>query len=242
MQEKTKVNIFWTGGMDSTFRVVQLLMTSEFLVQPHYIVRSEDSTGIELDAMIRIRRAISREYPELLPRLLPTIFTNEGLVPEFEDVREYIEELRKSIKIVDQYQMMSNYCKAFAIDRMEVAITNEFEFFEQFTNSLAFKAFVYPLKELTKPGLYNISRESNWNHLLDMTSTCRRPRKNIKACGTCSTCVDMVIQDMGFTLPLMSRMKANIQIPFRKYWRKKYPTHKDTWLFKLIERKFMHRL
>ncbi len=237
-----KINIFWTGGMDSTFRLVQLLMTTDFLVQPHYIVRSEDSTGIEIDSMIKIRRAISREYPELMPKLLPTLFTNEGNIPEYKDINKEIEALRKSIKIVAQYKIMLNYCKAFDIDQIEVAITSQFEFFEQFSNSHVFHSFIYPLKEITKPALYKIAKRDNWNHLLDMTSTCRRPIKKIKPCGICSTCVDMVMQGMGFTLPFTSRIKAHIEIPFRKYWRKNYPKHKDSKLFKYIQKKLEHKL
>jgi len=242
MQEETKVHIFWTGGMDSTFAVVQLLMTTESLVQPHYIVRYEDSTGIEIDTMIRIRRKICREFPDLRPRFLPTVYTNVDLIPEFDDIKDDVDNLKKKMKIVAQYQLMANYCVANNIEKIEVALTNEMESFEQFRASSAFKSFVYPIIDITKPQLYKIAKENNWNHFLDMTSTCRRPKKKIKACGMCTTCVDMVIQDMGFTLPLISRIKANIQAPLRKYWRGNYTKKKDTKLFQLIERKFEHKL
>ena len=38
--------------MDSTFNLIQRLLTTTVPVQPHYIVRHEDSTGIEIDTMM----------------------------------------------------------------------------------------------------------------------------------------------------------------------------------------------
>ncbi len=68
-----KTHVVWTGGWDSTFRVVQLLMTTDEVVQPHFLIRDEGSTDIEINAMNNIRRLISREYTSVMPRFLPTI-------------------------------------------------------------------------------------------------------------------------------------------------------------------------
>ena len=119
-----KINIFWTGGLDSTFRLIQLLTTTTGLVQPHYIVRHEDSTGIEINTMIQIRRTLVRQYPEVRSRFLPTIYTNEDLIPGFKDIDEQIEELKKAGKVAEQYQIMSNYCREFNINKIEVALTS----------------------------------------------------------------------------------------------------------------------
>ena len=86
-RKKEKVNhVFWTGGLDSSFRVINLLMTTKDPIQPHYIVRHEESTGNEIDAMNNIRRAASKKNPEFRSRLLPTIYTNEDSIQKvFED-------------------------------------------------------------------------------------------------------------------------------------------------------------
>ena len=47
-----KAHLFWTGGWDSTFRLLQLLLEENKIVQTHYVIRSEQSTGQEIDTMI----------------------------------------------------------------------------------------------------------------------------------------------------------------------------------------------
>jgi len=246
MTEPTKqINIFWTGGLDSTFRLVQLLTTTTYMVQPHYIVRHEDSTGNEINTMIQIRRTIVRKFPEVRPRFLPTIYTNEDLIPNFRDLDEQIEELKKVGKVAEQYQIMSYYCREFQIDQIEVALTRisgEKAFFNHFKNSPAFKSFTYPTIEITKKEMLGITKLNNWDEILFMTSFCRRPIIKISPCGVCGPCVDAVASGMGSRFPLKSRMKARIQIPFRNYYRNNYLKHNENWFFKLIKRKFEHKL
>lgn len=240
-----KINIFWTGGLDSTFRLIQLLTTTTGLVQPHYIVRHEDSTGIEINTMIQIRRTLVRQYPEVRSRFLPTIYTNEDLIPGFKDIDEQIEELKKAGKVAEQYQIMSNYCREFNINKIEVALTSisgEKAFFEHFKNSPAFMSFTYPTIELTKTEMLRNAKLNNWDEILFMTSFCRRPIIKIAPCGVCGPCVDAVASGMGSRFPLKSRMKARIQIPFRNYYRNNYLKHNNSRFFKLIKRKFEHKL
>ena len=62
-------HVFWTGGLDSSFRVINLLRTPDELIQPHYVIRHENSTGSENDDMNSIRMAITKKYPDLRPKL-----------------------------------------------------------------------------------------------------------------------------------------------------------------------------
>jgi hypothetical protein len=68
-----------------------LLLTTSEPVQPHYIIRHEESTGNEIDAMNIIRRAVLKKYPELRPNLLSTIYTNEDLIPSFKEIDDSIK-------------------------------------------------------------------------------------------------------------------------------------------------------
>ena len=61
--ERTAHNVFWTGGLDSTAHLLHLLIMNSELVQPHYIIRSEESTGNEIDTMNKIRRTVLQLYP-----------------------------------------------------------------------------------------------------------------------------------------------------------------------------------
>ena len=49
------VNLLWTGGWDSTFRLLQLLLLHRVAVAPHYLEDpTRASTQIELETMARI--------------------------------------------------------------------------------------------------------------------------------------------------------------------------------------------
>ena len=46
------IDIFWTGGMDSTYRVLELILIEEKKVCPHYIIDlSRASTLYEIKAI-----------------------------------------------------------------------------------------------------------------------------------------------------------------------------------------------
>lgn len=231
--------------MDSTFRIIQLLMDSELTVQPHYIVDSEESTGIEIDTMNNIRRLISRESTGIRSRFLPTRYISAGAIQRDPEIQEYVDALKKKQKVSEQYVFMANYCKQTGIDRIEVALTNisgEKDTFQLFKDSPAFRYFLYPTIHYSKPEMYQMAKQKGWDAWLDMTSFCRRPRISIRQCGTCGPCVDAVMAGMGRRLPIVPRIKAHLQIPFRKYWRKHYQEKSHTRLFRYIERRYLGRL
>ena len=89
--------------------------------------------------------------------------------------------------------------------------------------------------------MFNLAKNKGWNEIFLMTSFCRRPpKKKIVPCGICGPCVDAVKAGMGFRMPVKSRIKARIQIPFREYYRNNYLKH-DRGIFKLIKLKLEGR-
>jgi hypothetical protein len=64
--------LLWTGGWDSTFRLLWLVLVEQRPVQPVYLIDAcRGSTGMELRAMAAIRREVARQHPEAAARLLP---------------------------------------------------------------------------------------------------------------------------------------------------------------------------
>jgi hypothetical protein len=73
MERNTPVQILWTGGWDSTFRLLQLLLELKLPVIPHYVIDdTRESAPIEIRTMERIRQALADKYPETRERLHPT--------------------------------------------------------------------------------------------------------------------------------------------------------------------------
>ena len=183
--------------------------------------------------MIKIRRKISQEFTDVMHRFLPTLYVNAEIIKSFDDINQQIADLKKVVKINEQYVLMANYCREYDIKEIDVSLDKtpgqsaEEWLQEHFKGYKVFNRFRYPIFHLTKYDMYKIAVENKWMDILSLTSFCRRPDVKITPCGTCGSCVDTVISGMGFRLPLTARIKAKIQIPFRTYWRKNYPENKD---------------
>jgi hypothetical protein len=252
VEERRKIHhVFWTGGLDSSFRVIHLLRSSDELVQPHYVIRHEESTGNEINAMNNIRRGITKKYPDLRPKLLPTEYINEELIPANAKVEAAVEQMRKETRgIHEQYEILARYCKAHGIDEIDLT-------YERYNSEVAsgitgvsahfgkdfpFESFRNPHTHISKRQCYDQAKKEGWSDLLKMTSFCRRPRRNGKPCGTCGPCNDVLKESMGFRLPFISRVKANILLPFRLYYRNNYHKHDTHWFFRTVKRRFEHRM
>lgn len=242
------IRLFWTSGWDSTFRLLQILLTTDRIVEPHFILRTEQSTGIEIDAQIKIRRLISRKYPEVMPRLLPTVYTNAELIKVFKDIKDEIESLRKEGRYVDpQYDLMANYCRQFNIDEIELGLEKtpgepaEEWLDKHFHGASVFNCFRYPVFHLTKRDMLKIIRENKWDDIMDLTNFCRRPIIKVTPCGTCGPCIDTVVAGMDFRLPFKARMKARVQTPLRVFWRNNYPKYQNNRFFKFAKKKLENR-
>ena len=242
-------NVCWTGGLDSTFRVLKLLLTTDELVKPHYVIMHEESSGNEIDSMNNIRRAFKRKYPELGHKLLPTDYIDKEMIPRSEKVEAEIKELKKKVKVHDQLHVLADYCYAFGIDSLDVTYERdenldpkELKVAQFFNKAPVFKSFRNPHSNLTKMGCFLEAKQEGWDDLLKLTSFCRRPRRKGKPCGTCGPCCDAVKEGMGFRLPFFSLMRARILIPFRQIYRNHYLVQETHWFYKLIKRWLEPRL
>ena len=249
MKEQNSIrNVFWTGGMDSTARLIRVLLTTKAPVQPHFVIRHEECTGHEINAQNNIRRAFGRKYPELKSNFLPTTYTNVDLIPRSEEIASQIKEIEQKVQVYEQYHILADYCHASGIDQVDIVFErnenfdpNQPDVSQFFAVSPPFKSFRNPHADLTKMGAYNIAKEEGWDDLLKLTSFCRKPRRRGRPCGTCGPCGDTVNEGLGFRLPFIARMKARVLMPFRQFYRKNYHKHNSHWFFKMITRLFDQR-
>ena len=249
MNEQKKIHhIFWTGGMDSTARLIKVLLTTKETVQPHFVIRHEECTGHEINAQNNVRRAFGRKYPELKSKLLPTAYTNVDLIPRSKEVEAQIRKIEEKVVVYAQYHILADYCHAFDIDQVDIVFERDEDYdpskpyiSDYFEVADPFKSFRIAHGDHTKQSAYNMAKEEGWDDLLKMTSFCRRPGKRGRPCGTCGPCNDTVREGLGFRLTFTARMKARILIPFREFYRKNYDKRNSHWLFRTITRLFVKR-
>ena len=58
--------VLWTGGWDSTFRVLELVLHWKVSVEPHYVI-FHPSAPQEMAAMDAIRQALGSDAERILP-------------------------------------------------------------------------------------------------------------------------------------------------------------------------------
>lgn len=81
------VYVFWTGGFDSTFRVLQAVIDEGKIVQPFYLSGNIDNAPtkrvkrrnqqMEVQAMQQVRAELCRSHPDACTRLRPPIVVQD---------------------------------------------------------------------------------------------------------------------------------------------------------------------
>ena len=75
------INLLWTGGWDSTFRLLDLVLIKKKTVQPHYILDPDRlSTGMELKTMKDIKWVLFDKHQQTKRQIFPTIFMTEMIL------------------------------------------------------------------------------------------------------------------------------------------------------------------
>jgi hypothetical protein len=121
--DRPGVNLLWTGGWDSTFRLLQLLLLHRVPVIPHYLEdATRASTPIELQTMVRIGEELRATHPHTGALLQPLRITAAADIAEDPEIVEALRDIRNRSYIGDQYAWLPAYCKQRAIDDIELGV------------------------------------------------------------------------------------------------------------------------
>ena len=234
-------HLFWTGGWDSTFRLLYLILKEKKQVQPHYIVTSQKSTGKEIATMYSLRKQINTTYPDSRKLLQPLIFQDVRGVEPNEEISKVYHDIKQQRKINAQYELLARYCHQMNL-QIELCIEpyHDYITINYFNSGLIFDDyFFYPLISTNKKKMAKISSENGWSDIMSKTWFCRVPKKG-KPCGLCGPCTDILLSGLDSRLPFKPRLIARMQLPFRKLWRDNYKYQdKAPWkyIYKLLSRK-----
>ena len=225
------VNLLWTGGWDSTFRLLQLLLLHRVHVIPHYLEDpTRASTPIERQTMARISEHLCEAYPHTRELLQPMrIVAVAGIEPDAE-IDAALREIRKRSFIGSQYAWLPAYCKHHAMTDMELGVhvddkvqalvrpfALEFDHPAGFRSvrvdprhagTVEFKLFRYfsfPLFHIDKVGIDRQADAEGWSDIMDMTWFCHTPVRG-RPCGICAPCVYTIEEGLARRIPTSRRM------------------------------------
>jgi hypothetical protein len=190
------VNMLWTGGWDSTFQLLRLLIIQRQRVTPYYLIHAERrSTGEEILAMKKIKVKLSKEYPYTRELLQPTrFFAVSDILPDPE-ITEAYRSILKAKFIGVQYDWLARFCKMNQISDIQICINDEAHHndkrFDQskivsegteglqtvirvdpkFINTseyVLFRYYSFPIIRFTKVQMHAIAKEQGWNDLMSL--------------------------------------------------------------------------
>ncbi|QCF26291.1 hypothetical protein soil367_10285 [Hydrocarboniclastica marina] len=223
------MNILWTGGWDSTYRLLYLLSEGK-CVRPHYIKdQARLSTYFELRAMESIRRA-TLDYPDILRgTLLPTEVSEKSDIASVPDIHAAYNEILKQFYVGEQYMWLADYCVGRGIDNMEIGVENNpivLEAVEStgYPYSEIFGRFDFPILSVSKLTMQTWAREKSLLPLLERSWFCHTPTRDGHPCGVCHPCEVSIKGGMGYRLPLKARVRYYLRVlPRVKALLKQFP-------------------
>ena len=238
-------NVFWTGGWDSTFRVLQLARSGA-TVQPHYLVDpSRKSTKTELLAIEQITRLIQARYPGTLR---PLVMRNSDELEIGREIRVAYESILREIFIGAQYMYLAAYWEETAIDGFELSIPvysqpgiglhrvispylvplseSSYKLKDDAPGPLLvlFGRGIFPILDFSKLRMKHAVQQWGDADILEQSWFCHTPFLGRHPCGTCGPCVIAIQDGLGYRVPPFGRLRYHLRVYARiKSAMRKYP-------------------
>jgi len=213
------VHVLWTGGWDSTYRVLDLMAhSSPVKVQPHYIINPERrSHHLELAAIGQIReRAIERWGH----RLLAPSTIEVDRIPISDLAQRQHDALAKRFNIGPQYLWLAEYARSANIGQLELCVHVDDKAYSVVTaqdvhpldddaGAAAFfrEHFSFPILKLTKLQMRDNARASGFEDLMNQTWFCQIPTHNDLPCGFCNPCQWTIDEGLAYRVPRGHRVR-----------------------------------
>jgi hypothetical protein len=238
-------HMLWTGGWDSTYRLIELLAIEKKSVQTYYIIDpSRRSSATEITTMGRLRQQILKKWPECADRFrLSRLVERDSIKPNEEITQQYWRLATKE-RLGIQYEWIVRMAKEFGIEQLELSIEarqNNFVWrnirpFMDRENPddktsyrlmyppanpdvALFSCFRWPIIELTKLDMKANAILHGFNDIMKHTWFCHKPTIFGTPCGVCMPCRIAVEDGMGDRLPFPIRIRKyyefKIKTPIR---------------------------
>ncbi len=221
--KKPIVNILWTGGWDSTYRIVEL-SRQNVTIQPIYCCDpGRKSTQKEMDTMEAIRNALINKEGTIAT-FLPIISVNIDSIPINEKITNAYKEICKKVKLGSQYEWLAGlsqiypnlelglekpYGDDFSSGNVAISTFGKFKLENGIKvidcdNSseeckIIFSRFKFPIVDLTELEMAENIKKWGYEDIMKMIWFCHTPIKG-KPCGVCRPCQQKMDNGMNFLI------------------------------------------
>ena len=239
------VNLLWTSGWDSTFRLLELLLVHERPVQPYYLFdRSRKSYQLEVKAMDDIKSLLLKKSPKVALLLRPTIYKEVSEIKPNTRISGQFQEVMQLKSTGTQYEWLARYADEIGVSDLELCVDMVSPgFFKSYVwpNLVKesegkgynfrlkdnpaypalrmFSCFRFPIPQYTKVDLQRMATEYGFIDIMERTWFCHTPI-NGQPCGLCVPCQVTIEHGMRRRIPFTSQVRHfvhyQVKPPLRK--------------------------
>jgi len=188
------IDLAWTGGYDSTYRLLELLEAGKE-VRTHYLgcrVDGRESVGSEIETIRALEAALREKYGN---RPDPCAIVWE--MPEMPDIERQFDAVNRRIGLRNalgaQYLALAGYAEQKGID-LEVCAEPGGRM-QRYLDSGAprsertwMRRLTFPLLRRSKGEMMAWAEDRGMSRYLLASHTCRHPPALLTACGDCEMC------------------------------------------------------
>lgn len=233
--DPTPVHLLWTGGWDSTFQLLRLLLVYAQPVRPIYLVDgTRGSLRVELRTMERIRARLAESYPHTRGLLLPTLFARVPELPPDPEVEQAFRRLQQRVPLGSQYAWLAKFCRQQGLRDVELGAERSHGGAGALIADLGvpgqaaggyrvyrigadedpdirtiYGAYAFPLFHTTKQDMAREVDERGWRPIMLDTWFCHRPAGR-EPCGMCNPCLGVIKAGLGWRIPARRRVLGAI--------------------------------
>ncbi|GGN54808.1 7-cyano-7-deazaguanine synthase [Oceanobacillus indicireducens] len=219
--------VLWTGGWDSTFRVLDLVLNKKETVLPYYVFDSgRKSTDMEIETMENIRGLIADISKEAAGRIMKSEMINKSGIPQNEEITTAFKTLANQSHLGGQYDWLARYCEHNSVSNLELCVhlddtvegfikkdvrlvekgnDHYYELIDDPSQQELniFSYYNYPLLNMTKLDMEAQAKDKGFSHIMEETWFCHSPYKG-KPCGMCNPCKYTRDEGLGRRVPTPS--------------------------------------
>lgn len=208
--EKKVVELFWTGGFDSTFRVVEL-SRCDIRIRPYYALEHRECEQIELEAISKISKAL-REHPSTKAILEDVVLLDESDIKIPEQVGKAYLVLKERYKLGSQYDKLAVFAashpgvelgavkggklRSIVEENGELEKVHDENIGDYYQVNTSVTCddvnqilgnYHFGLLEKSKSDMLLLYKNMGYTEIMEMTWFCHHP-VNGKPCGVCNPC------------------------------------------------------
>ncbi len=235
---KRTINVLWTGGLDSSCRIVELSQ-SDIIVQPYYMLdKGRKSTKQELRAIKNISKII-RNNPNTKCDLKDPIITDINSIKEDSVITNAWKIIHAKYSLGIQYDWLARFAKqqeiileigleknprgkAFAVIDGECTLKEydingiiDYRIDTELSNTeakLLFEHLLMPknIWNMTKIEEVEEIKKLGFEEVVEETWFCHNPIFGLP-CGNCNPCKDALNEEMAYRIPKMGLFMGTIR-------------------------------